>query len=84
MITVLGRRNSGNVQKVMWALGELGVDYQREDVGGQRVIRVERDLEALGNLKPEVGLLCLRRRGSGHFDGRQVDAGEDGEQSEAT
>ena len=34
MIEVLGRRNSMNVQKVMWALGELNVDYQRHDVGG--------------------------------------------------
>ena len=34
MIEVLGRRNSANVQKVMWALGELGVDYTRRDIGG--------------------------------------------------
>jgi glutathione S-transferase len=34
MIRVLGRRNSMNVQKVMWALGELGLDYQRDDVAG--------------------------------------------------
>ena len=34
MITVLGRRNSANVQKVMWALGELSLDYLRKDVGG--------------------------------------------------
>ena len=34
MITVLGRRNSANVQKVMWTLGELGLEYHREDVGG--------------------------------------------------
>lgn len=34
MIGVLGRRNSMNVQKVMWALGELNVEYQRHDVGG--------------------------------------------------
>ena len=34
MITVLGRRNSANVQKVMWALGELGVEYERVDIGG--------------------------------------------------
>jgi glutathione S-transferase len=33
-ITVWGRRNSMNVQKVMWTLGELGLDYQRHDVGG--------------------------------------------------
>ncbi len=34
MIEVLGRRNSANVQKVMWTLGELGLDYTRQDVGG--------------------------------------------------
>lgn len=34
MITVLGRRNSANVQKVMWTLGELNLAYQRLDVGG--------------------------------------------------
>lgn len=34
MIMVQGRRNSANVQKVMWALGELGLDYERLDVGG--------------------------------------------------
>ena len=34
MINVLGRRNSANVQKVMWVLGELGLSYQREDVAG--------------------------------------------------
>ena len=33
-IRVLGRRNSANVQKVMWTLGELGLNYVREDVGG--------------------------------------------------
>jgi len=34
MIEVLGRRNSANVQKVMWTLGELGLEYRRQDVGG--------------------------------------------------
>ena len=34
MITVWGRRNSVNVQKVMWTLGELELDYQRHDVAG--------------------------------------------------
>jgi len=33
-IEVHGRRNSLNVQKVMWALGELGLAYRRRDVGG--------------------------------------------------
>lgn len=35
MITVWGRRSSINVQKVLWALGETGVKFERETVGGQ-------------------------------------------------
>lgn len=34
MLTILGRRNSANVQKVMWTLGELDLPYSRQDVGG--------------------------------------------------
>lgn len=34
MLTLWGRINSINVQKVVWALDELGVAYQRRDVGG--------------------------------------------------
>ena len=34
MIEVLGRATSANVQIVMWALAELGLDYKRHDVGG--------------------------------------------------
>ncbi|MCA3555196.1 hypothetical protein [Aestuariivirga sp.] len=34
MITVRGRRNSVNVQKVLWALEELDVPHARENVGG--------------------------------------------------
>ena len=34
MITVHGRPNSINVQKVMWAVGELGLAHRRLDVGG--------------------------------------------------
>lgn len=33
MITVWGRRNSVNVQKVLWCLGELGLEYERIDAG---------------------------------------------------
>lgn len=35
MLRVLGRATSGNVQKVLWLLEELGLDYQREDYGRQ-------------------------------------------------
>jgi glutathione S-transferase len=34
MITVWGRNNSVNVQKVLWALAEVGQDFDRKDVGG--------------------------------------------------
>jgi glutathione S-transferase len=33
MLKVLGRKNSSNVQKTMWAVGELGIAYERADVG---------------------------------------------------
>lgn len=35
MLRVLGRGTSGNVQKVVWLLEELGTSYQREDYGRQ-------------------------------------------------
>ena len=34
MLKILGRKNSSNVQKVLWACDELGLEYEREDVGG--------------------------------------------------
>lgn len=33
-LTVLGRTNSSNVQKVLWCLDEVGAPWEREDVGG--------------------------------------------------
>ncbi|CNB57483.1 putative glutathione S-transferase-family protein [Yersinia frederiksenii] len=35
MLTVWGRNNSTNVKKVLWCLEELGIRYERIDVGGQ-------------------------------------------------
>jgi len=35
MITVWGRETSINVQMVVWALTEIGLDYERVDVGGK-------------------------------------------------
>jgi glutathione S-transferase len=34
MIKMWGRNTSSNVQKAMWAVGELGLEHQRIDVGG--------------------------------------------------
>jgi glutathione S-transferase len=34
MLKIWGRTTSSNVQKVMWAVGELGLKYERIDIGG--------------------------------------------------
>ena len=34
MIKVWGRNTSANVQKVMWAVGEIGLPHERIDIGG--------------------------------------------------
>ncbi|MBF0277126.1 MAG: glutathione S-transferase family protein [SAR324 cluster bacterium] len=33
MLNIWGRRNSSNVQKVMWTIGELGLEFKRHTVG---------------------------------------------------
>jgi glutathione S-transferase len=35
LITIYGRATSGNVQIVMWAIGEMGIEHERLDVGGK-------------------------------------------------
>ena len=35
MLKVWGRRNSINVQKAMWAIGEADVEHEHIDAGGQ-------------------------------------------------
>lgn len=49
MITVWGRRNSLNVQKVMWTLGELDLEYVRHDVSGSFG---KTNTDEYGNLNP--------------------------------
>ncbi len=34
MLKIWGRRNSINVQKAMWAIGELGIEHEHIDAGG--------------------------------------------------
>jgi glutathione S-transferase len=34
MIKIWGRNTSANVQKVMWAVAEIGLPYERTDIGG--------------------------------------------------
>ncbi len=35
MLKIWGRRNSANVQKVLWLAAELGLEYEQMDVGGR-------------------------------------------------
>ena len=35
MLKIIGRRTSANVMKPLWAADELGLDYERVDVGGK-------------------------------------------------
>ena len=34
MLKIWGRNTSSNVQKAMWAIGEMGLKYERVDIGG--------------------------------------------------
>lgn len=49
MLKIWGRNNSINVQKVMWAVGELGLAHERIDVGGPFG---GVDTEAYGRMNP--------------------------------
>lgn len=35
MIKIWGRKDSSNVQKVLWCCGELGIKFERIDIGGR-------------------------------------------------
>lgn len=35
MIEIWGRKSSSNVQALMWCVGELGLEYERHEVGGR-------------------------------------------------
>lgn len=59
MITVWGRRNSVNVQKVLWALEELDVPYRRENVGGSFGGNHDADFRAMN----PMGLVPVIRDG---------------------
>lgn len=59
MITVWGRRNSVNVQKVLWALEELEMPYTRENVGGSFGGNREADFLAMN----PMGLVPVIRDG---------------------
>jgi glutathione S-transferase len=59
MITVWGRRNSVNVQKVLWALEELDVPFTRENVGGSFGGNLDADFLAMN----PMGLVPVIRDG---------------------
>jgi glutathione S-transferase len=49
MLKVWGRATSSNVQKVMWTIGEIGLDHERVDVGATYG---GLDTDAYGKLNP--------------------------------
>lgn len=49
MLKIWGRATSSNVQKVMWAIAELGVVHERVDVGGRFG---QLDTPAYGDMNP--------------------------------
>lgn len=57
MLKIWGRPNSINVQKVMWAIGELGLDHERIDVGGAFG---GLDTEDYGRMNPNRKIPVLR------------------------
>src|SRR6266581_3025713 len=34
VLKILGRKTSSNVQKVLWCCGEIGIAFERKDIGG--------------------------------------------------
>src|SRR5260370_42044062 len=60
MLKIWGRNTSSNVQKVMWAIGELGLEHERVDIGGE----IGGHKEA-GRLAPEPNGLGPTLQGGG-------------------
>ena len=60
MLKIWGRPNSINVQKVMWTVGELGLDHERIDVGGAFG---GLDTESYGRLNPNRKIPVLEDGG---------------------
>ena len=57
MIEIWGRKNSSNVQPVMWTVGELGLEYERHNVGGSFG---GLDDEGYGKLNPNRTIPTIR------------------------
>ena len=57
MLEIWGRKNSGNVQPVMWTIGELGLEFKRHNVGGSFG---GLDTEQYGEFNPNRTIPTLR------------------------
>jgi len=56
MLKILGRKTSSNVQKVLWCCEEIGLPFERTDIGG----------EFGGNKEPAYLALNPERTGADH------------------
>lgn len=61
MLKIWGRHTSSNVQKVMWAVGELGIEYERTDVGG---MHGGLDTQAFAALNPNRRIPVIEDEGT--------------------
>ena len=61
MIELLGRATSGNVQKVIFALEELGLPYERKDYGRQFENTTTAQYAALNPMKKVPTLVEIGR-----------------------
>ena len=60
MLEIWGRRNSSNVIPVMWAVGELGLEHRRHNIGGSFG---GDDTEAYARLNPNRLIPTIRDNG---------------------
>ena len=42
MLTIWGWRSAFNVQKALWAIGELGLDHRHVDAGARSAVWIRR------------------------------------------
>ena len=51
MLKIWGRNTSSNVQKVIWALAEMKLPFERIDVGGAKQLTLEVDFGRNGDIQ---------------------------------
>ena len=69
MLELWGRKNAYNVQKVVWLLAELGLDYRHHDIGSKPG---ELDCQAFKQLNPHARIPVIRDDGAVVWESNSV------------